>query len=66
MVDEYKRGGVTSQAKDRIEKAMELTEQMLEINPNNPSAHFYLSYIYRYAGMLTESKKFAEKAIETV
>lgn len=48
---------------NRIEKAMELTEQMLEINPNNPSAHFYLSYIYRYAGMLTESIQEAENAM---
>jgi TolB-like protein/Flp pilus assembly protein TadD len=47
----------------RIEKAVEITRQMLEINPNNASAHFSLGYIYRYAGMLNESVLEMEKAV---
>lgn len=39
----------------RIEKAVEITNQMLEINPNNISTHKSLGYIYRYAGMQNES-----------
>ncbi len=47
----------------RIEKAVEITRQMLEINPNNATAHFSLGYIYRYAGMLNESVQEMEKAV---
>jgi tetratricopeptide (TPR) repeat protein len=47
----------------RIEKAVEITRQMLEINPNNAEAHFSLGYIYRYAGMLNESVLEMEKAV---
>jgi tetratricopeptide (TPR) repeat protein len=47
----------------RTEEAVELTRQMLEINPNNASAHFSLGYIYRYAGMLNESVLEMEKAV---
>lgn len=47
----------------RIEKAVEITRQMIEINPNNASAHFSLGYIYRYAGMLNESVLEMEKAV---
>lgn len=39
----------------RIENAVDITNQMLEINPNNASAHRSLGYSYRYAGMLDES-----------
>jgi serine/threonine-protein kinase len=47
----------------RTEKAVEITRQMLEINPNNASAHFSLGYVYRYAGMLNESVLEMEKAV---
>jgi len=47
----------------RIEKAVELTRQMLEINPNNAEAHFSLGYIYRYAGMNDEAMLEMEKAV---
>jgi serine/threonine protein kinase/Flp pilus assembly protein TadD len=47
----------------RTEKAVEVTRQMLEINPNNAAAHFSLGYIYRYAGMLDESIQEMEKAV---
>ena len=47
----------------RTEKAVELTKQMLEINPNNADAHFALGYIYRYAGMNTYAIQEMEKAI---
>ena len=38
----------------RTEEAVELTKQMIEINPNNADAHYSLGYIYRYTGMLKE------------
>jgi len=47
----------------RIEKAVELTRQILAINPGNAEAHFTLGYIYRYAGMNDESVQEMEKAI---
>jgi len=37
---------------------------MLEIISNNAAAHFSLGYIYRYTGMLHESVKEMEKALE--
>lgn len=46
----------------RIENAVDITNQMLEINPNNASAHRSLGYSYRYAGMLDESIKEMKKA----
>jgi tetratricopeptide (TPR) repeat protein len=47
----------------RTEEAVELTRQMVEINPNNAEAHFSLGYIYRFAGMQNESVKEMEKAV---
>jgi TolB-like protein/Flp pilus assembly protein TadD len=47
----------------RIEEAVELTRQMLEINPNNADAHYSLGYIYRYAGILNESVMEMEEAV---
>lgn len=47
----------------RIEKAVEITRQMLKINPNNALAHFSLGYIYRYAGMIDDSVQEMEKAV---
>jgi len=47
----------------RIEKAVELTRQILAINPGNAEAHFSLGYIYRYAGMNSESVQEMEKAM---
>jgi len=48
----------------RIEEALEITKQMLDINPNNADTHYSLGYIYRYAGMLNESILEMEKAVE--
>jgi len=47
----------------RIEKAVGLVRQLLEINPNDAEAHFSLGYIYRYAGMNTEAVREMEKAV---
>jgi serine/threonine protein kinase len=47
----------------RTEEAVELTKEMLKINPNNPDAHFSLGYIYRYVGMLEESEREYDIAI---
>lgn len=44
-------------------EAVELTKQIMEINPNSAEAHFSLGYIYRYAGMNGEAIKEMEKAI---
>ena len=47
----------------RIEKAVEYTRQILAINPGNAEAHFSLGYIYRYAGVNSESVQEIEKAM---
>jgi TolB-like protein/Flp pilus assembly protein TadD len=47
----------------RTDEAVALAKRMLTINPNNPSVHFSLSYIYRYAGLLADSKKEGEIAL---
>jgi len=44
-------------------EAFLLTQKALKINPNDAFTHFIISYICRYAGMLNESKKAAEKAL---
>ena len=49
----------------QIEKALEVTKKILEINPNYPMALFSLGYIYRYAGMNTEAVLVMEKAFAT-
>jgi len=48
----------------RTEKAVELARRMLMINPNNAQAHHSLGYVYRYAGMLEESEKEYDQALE--
>lgn len=48
---------------NRITEAMELTKQILEINPNSAEAHFSLGYIYRYAGLNEAAIQEMEKAI---
>jgi len=48
---------------DRIDKAVRLVKQILEINPNYSEAHFSLGYIYRYAGMNTEAVLEMERAV---
>ncbi len=48
---------------DRIMEAVELTKQILEINPNSAEAHLSLGYIYRYTGMNDEAIREMEKAI---
>jgi pentatricopeptide repeat protein len=47
----------------RIEKAVEISNRLLEINPNNADALFSLGYSYRYAGMDHESILKMEKAL---
>ncbi|UCF64243.1 MAG: protein kinase [bacterium] len=46
----------------KTEKALEYAQRMITINPNNSLAHFSLSYLLRYAGLLEESQKAAERA----
>ena len=48
---------------DRIMEAVELTKQILEINPNSAEAHLSLGYTYRYTGMNDEAIHEMEKAI---
>jgi DNA-binding winged helix-turn-helix (wHTH) protein/TolB-like protein len=48
---------------NRINDAMEITQRMLKINPDNAATHFTLGYIYRYAGINEESIKEMEIAI---
>jgi tetratricopeptide (TPR) repeat protein len=47
----------------RTEEAVDLLRRALKINPNNAGAHFGLSYVYRYGGMLRESLSEGEAAI---
>ena len=46
----------------QIEKALDITRQILVINPNYSRALLSLGYIYRYTGMNTESALVMEKA----
>ncbi|TFH02271.1 MAG: tetratricopeptide repeat protein [Calditrichales bacterium] len=47
----------------RIEDAVEISNRLLEINPNNADALYSLGYSYRYAGLDHESILKMEKAI---
>ncbi|HJQ70137.1 MAG TPA: winged helix-turn-helix domain-containing protein [Blastocatellia bacterium] len=47
---------------NRVEDAVRLIRDVLEINPNHAEAHWQLSYAYRYAGMLQESIAEGERA----
>jgi tetratricopeptide (TPR) repeat protein len=47
----------------KTEKALDYAKRMLAINPNHALAHYSLSYLFRYAGMLEESAKEAEEAL---
>jgi len=48
---------------NRISEAVELTKQILELNPNSAEAHFSLGYIYRFAGINNEAIREMEMAI---
>lgn len=48
---------------NRIEQAVELLRKVSNLNPNEASAYFALSYVYRFAGMLDESERACEKAL---
>lgn len=47
----------------RIDEAFELIERMLRVAPGYAPAHFALSYIYRYAGLMEESVRELETAL---
>ena len=47
---------------NRVEEAVRLIREVLEINPNHAEARWQLSYAYRYAGMLGESIAEGERA----
>ncbi len=49
--------------KGRCEEAIALAERMLGITPDDALAHFVLSYVYRYTGLLEESAAEVEKAL---
>jgi tetratricopeptide (TPR) repeat protein len=44
--------------------AMKYLKKVFEINPNYAFAHFRLSYIYRFVGLLKESEKSGKRALE--
>jgi len=46
----------------RVEQAVPLLREALRNAPNNAEAHWELGYAYRFAGMLAESVREAEKA----
>lgn len=45
------------------QEAADMIQQMLRITPNNAMAHFGLSYLYRYVGMMDESLSELETAL---
>ena len=47
----------------RHEEAFDYVDRMLNITPRNAVAHFVLSYVYRYVGMLEESAREVEAAL---
>ncbi len=47
-----------------FDQAFSLVNKALKINSNYAHTHYRLSYIYRYAGMLKESEKAAQKALK--
>jgi len=46
------------------DKAMDLLNRALNINPNNAFTHYVLSYLYRFTGMLKESANEARLALK--
>ncbi|WP_154221958.1 winged helix-turn-helix domain-containing protein [Marinicella rhabdoformis] len=48
---------------NRIDEAIELAQDMHQLNPNNANTKFTLGYIYRYAGMLDEAIEEMEGAV---
>ena len=49
--------------KGEIDKAVELLQRSLKVNPNNANNRFFLGYAYRYAGVLNNSRKEMEMAL---
>ena len=49
---------------NRVEDAVQLLREVLQINPNLAEARWQLSYAYRYAGLLNESITEGERARE--
>ncbi len=49
---------------NRVEDAVQLLREVLQINPNHAEAHWQLSYAYRYAGLLNELITEGERARE--
>ena len=47
-----------------LEAAAANVREVLRLNPNYPFAHFWLSQIYRYAGLLDESLEAVERATQ--
>jgi TolB-like protein/Tfp pilus assembly protein PilF/predicted Ser/Thr protein kinase len=47
----------------RPEEAIVLVDRMLRVTPDDALAHFALSYIYRYAGLMDESVAEVERAL---
>lgn len=48
----------------RVEQAAPLLIELVKANPNMAEAHWELSYAYRYAGLLDESKQEGDRALE--
>jgi tetratricopeptide (TPR) repeat protein len=48
----------------RVEQAVSLLIELVKANPQMAEAHWELSYAYRYAGLLDESTKEGERALQ--
>lgn len=44
--------------------AMRYMQRAFKINPNDAFTHFWLSYIYRFVGLLEQSEKLAKRSLE--
>jgi tetratricopeptide (TPR) repeat protein len=47
----------------KTQEAYEMVQKVLAINPNSPDGHFFLGYLYRYAGFLDRAEQEMEKAL---
>jgi tetratricopeptide (TPR) repeat protein len=45
------------------QEAADVIQQMFRVTPNNANAHFVLSYLFRYVGMMEESVREVEAAL---
>ncbi len=48
---------------NQLDKALEVSQMMVNINPNNALGHFSIGYVYRYVGLIDEAVEEMERAV---